>query len=83
MKRRWCPRASVPAYTHKVCEVAIAEAKECRQRLPSIFEKVGLDTTDTVRCVLIGAPRKLVWVDGEYSVDVAQRLIESNSGSFL
>ena len=43
------PKGSVPARTNKVCEVAIAEAKECRQRLQSMFENAGADTADTLR----------------------------------
>ena len=85
LRRRCCPRALSPAYTNQVCEVAIAEAKECTQRIQSMFEKAAADTTDTFRYVLVGAPRNLVSVGGEYSVDLAicERLIESGSGSFL
>ena len=38
VKRRWCPRALSPAYTNKVCEMAICEANACRQRLHNMFE---------------------------------------------
>ena len=44
--------SKVPAYTNNVCEVAIAEAKECRQRLQSMFVKAGADA-DTIRYVLV------------------------------
>ena len=50
------PKGCVPAYTNKMCEVAIAEAKEHRQTLQSMF---------------VGAPRHLVSVGGENSVDLA------------
>ena len=75
------PQGMAPAYTNKVCEVAIAEAKECRQRLQSMFEKAGTDSADTISYVQFGAPRSLVSVDGDYSVDLAiyKRLVESGS----
>ena len=71
-----------PAFINKVCKLAIAEAKECRQ---SMLEKAGADTTDTHRYVLVGAPRHLLSVDVEHSVDLAicERLIESGSGLCL
>ena len=57
--------------------------EECRQRLQSMFEKAGAHPADIFRYVLVGAPRNLVSVDGEYSVDLAinGRLIESGSES--
>ena len=60
------PKGCVPAYTNKMCEVAIAEAKEHRQTLQSMF---------------VGAPRHLVSVDGENSVDLAINVLLTKSGS--
>ena len=79
------PKGLVTTTANKVCHVAIAEAKECRQRLQSVLEKAGADTVDTFGFVLVGAPRHLVSVDGEYSVDLAihESLIESGSVSCL
>ena len=66
------PKGHLSAHAQNmVCEVAVAEAKECRQRLQSVFEKTGADTADTIGYVLVGAPRNLVSVDGEHSVDLA------------
>ena len=36
-----------------------------------MFDKAGADTADTSRYVLVGAPRHLVSVDGEYCVDLS------------
>ena len=69
--------------TNKVCEVAIAAAKECKQKLQSMS---GADTADTIWYVLLGVPRNLVSVDGEHGVDLAaiyERLSESGLGSCL
>ena len=49
------------------------------------MRRLAANTADTMRYVLVGAPRNLVSVDGEYSVDLAiyECLIESGSGSCL